>query len=64
MHKPVCLYCYLSNVLIDIHIQCKLVILMSHDLDNQDGVITHLELDILECEIKWDLERKHHYEQS
>ena len=27
-----------------------------HDLDNHDGVITHLEPDILECEIKWDLE--------
>ena len=26
-----------------------------HDQDNQDGVITHLELDILECEIKWAL---------
>ena len=24
-----------------------------HDQDNHDGVITHLELDILECEIKW-----------
>ena len=23
------------------------------DLDNQDGVLFHLELDILECEIKW-----------
>ena len=23
-----------------------------HDLDNHDGVITHLELDILECEVK------------
>ena len=23
--------------------------------DNQDGVITHLELDILECEVKWTL---------
>ena len=23
------------------------------DLDNQDGVITHLEADILECEVKW-----------
>ena len=23
--------------------------------DNHDGVITHLEPDILECEIKWDL---------
>ena len=24
-----------------------------HDLGNHDGVITHLEPDILECEIKW-----------
>ena len=23
------------------------------DPDNHDGVVTHLELDILECEIKW-----------
>ena len=23
--------------------------------DNHDGVITHLELDILECEVKWAL---------
>ena len=27
-----------------------------HDPDNPDGVITHLELDILECEVKWALE--------
>ena len=27
-----------------------------HDQDNQDGVITHLEPDILECEVKWALE--------
>ena len=27
-----------------------------HDPDKQDGVITHLELDILECEVKWALE--------
>ena len=33
------------------------------DLDNHDGVVTHLEPDILECEVKWDL-KKHHYEQS
>ena len=26
-----------------------------HDTDNHDGVITHLELNILECEVKWDL---------
>ena len=24
-----------------------------HDPDNHDGVITHLEPDILECEDKW-----------
>ena len=27
-----------------------------HDPDNHDGVITHLEPDILECKIKWALE--------
>ena len=27
-----------------------------HDQDNHDGVITHLEADILECEVKWALE--------
>ena len=27
-----------------------------HDSDNHDGVLTHLEPDILECEIKWALE--------
>ena len=27
-----------------------------HEPDNQDGVITHLEPDILECEVKWALE--------
>ena len=35
-----------------------------HDIDNYKGVITYLEPDILECEVKWALERKHHYEQS
>ena len=35
-----------------------------HDPDNYDGVITHLEPDVLECEVKWALGRKHHYEQS
>ena len=24
-----------------------------HDLDNHDGVITHLEPDILECDVEW-----------
>ena len=27
-----------------------------HDPDNHDGVITHLEPDILECKLKWALE--------
>ena len=26
-----------------------------HEPDNHDGVVTHLEPDILECEVKWDL---------
>ena len=26
-----------------------------HDQDNHDGVITHLEPDILKCEVKWSL---------
>ena len=30
-----------------------------NDPSNHDGVVTHLEPDILECEVKW-----HHYEQS
>ena len=27
-----------------------------HNPDNHDGVITHLEPDMLECEVKWALE--------
>ena len=27
-----------------------------HDPDNHDGMITHLEPDILECKVKWALE--------
>ena len=26
-----------------------------HDPDNHDGIITHLEPDILECKVKWAL---------
>ena len=29
-----------------------------HDPDNHDGVITHPEPDILECEVKWALQTK------
>ena len=31
-----------------------------HDPDNHSGVITHLELDMLESEVRWAL-GKHHY---
>ena len=34
-----------------------------NDSDNHNGVITHLEPDILECKVKWAW-GKHHYEQS
>ena len=34
-----------------------------HDQENHDGVITHLEPDILECEVKRALE-SHHYKQN
>ena len=27
----------------------------SHNPDNHDGVVSHLEPDILECEVKWAL---------
>ena len=29
-----------------------------HDQDNHDGMITHLEPDILECEVKWASESR------
>ena len=32
--------------------QCKKDL---HDPDNHDGVITHIEPDILECEVRWAL---------
>ena len=46
----------------------KNYVIISTDIEQlfdtiQCGVITHLEPDILECEVKWAL-KKHHYEQS
>ena len=35
-----------------------------HDLDNHDAVITHLEPDTLECEVKWALESITNYKAS
>ena len=34
-----------------------------HDPDNHNGVTTHRESDILECEVKWAL-GKYHYKQN
>ena len=34
-----------------------------HDPVKHNGVITHLEPDVLECEVKWDF-KKHNYKQS
>ena len=34
-----------------------------NDMDNHDGVVIHLEPDILECEGKWAI-GKYYYEQS
>ena len=33
----------------------RTVLKVFNDLDNHYGVITHLELDILECEVNWAL---------
>ena len=35
-----------------------------HNPDNHNSVITHLESDILECEVKWALGSINHYKQS
>ena len=35
---------------------CVCVCKDHYDPDNHDGVVTHLEPDILECEVKWALE--------
>ena len=35
-----------------------------HDPDNHDGAITDLEPDILECEVKWALERIRQYQNT
>ena len=35
-----------------------------NDLNNHNGVVTHLEPDILECEVKWALESTTTYKAS
>ena len=43
---------FLTNTLCCIYTNTKKDL---HDPDNHDGMITHLEPDILECEVKWTL---------
>ena len=51
----VCVYIYMY-VCICVFCTEKLYKKDLHDPDNHDGVTTHLEPDILECEVKWALE--------
>ena len=46
MHRSACLLSYLSIQWFEEDL---------HHQDNHDGVITHVEPDILECEVKWAL---------
>ena len=63
IHKSV-RYWYIDQYRSSFYLFLPLSILLSmratpfllRDPDNHDGVITHLEPDILECEIKWALE--------
>ena len=54
-----CLTIYYINVCkhatLPKHRKQKITIKDLHDPDNHDGVITHLEPGILECEVKWAL---------
>ena len=45
-----------AHGILQARIHRRIVQIDLHDQDNQDGMITHLEPDILECEVKWALE--------
>ena len=47
---------FLPAILIPACASSSPVFLLMYSADNHDGVITHLEPDILECEVKWALE--------
>ena len=58
MHECVCVYAR-SGALVNSWVQEYTEELYKkdlHDSDNHDGVITHIEPDILEYEVKWALE--------
>ena len=58
--SPSIIYLEINNALlflysVDFIFWKKSIVHTYHDPDNHDGVITHLEPDILECEVKWAL---------
>ena len=58
--SPSIIYLEINNALlflysVDFVFWKKSIVHTYHDPDNHDGVITHLEPDILECEVKWAL---------
>ena len=59
--SPIIIYLEINNALLFLYsveiVFCKKPIVHTyHDPDNHDGVITHVEPDILVCEVKWALE--------
>ena len=48
-----CIYHILIHSSVDGHLGC---FCLDYCVDNHDGVVTHPEPDILECEFKWSLE--------
>ena len=54
MRQPFCFFAFLFHG--DGLDPCLLYKKDLHNQDNHDGVITHLEPDIQECEVKWALE--------
>ena len=58
--SPIIIYLEINNALLFLYsveiVFCKKPIVHTyHDPDNHDGVITHVEPDILVCEVKWVL---------
>ena len=58
-HHPLQINLYYREEMLEVILHMKQLSILKtflHDPDNHDGVITHLEPDFLECEVKWALE--------
>ena len=58
-HHPLQINLYYRAEMLEVILHMKQLSILKtflHDPDNHDGVITHLEPDFLECEVKWALE--------